>query len=124
MRWQKDEILMIAVCAGVIAGIWLMLGLLHGCMPAQHWTPVCRHYALVEASVAHEAGFPARVAVGEAMTTDGSTGQAHATGQAYISGEWMDMEYWHGYVIPSRSPELRTVERIYTLEMWAERMGR
>lgn len=88
---------------------------LSACMPQHSYQAVCRHYALVECSVAQEAGFRSRVAVGR--TADGGR---HATGQAMLRpGQWVDLEFWGGYVIPSRAPELARIDTVYTLTQWS-----
>jgi hypothetical protein len=122
MRQQKDQQfsdrMFLTFLIMAMAGLFFVVALMDGCAaPIGH--SVCRHYALVEASVAQEAGVPVRIAVGT-----GTNGRPHATGQALFSGTWVDLEYTGGYVVPSSRPELAVVDRTYSLTQWAARMER
>ena len=88
----------------------LCLCLLLGCATKREGWLVQEHpKAVMEALSANEAGYLGRVAVG--VGTDGKT---HTTGQALISGEWVDLSCVKDIVSKTETPELTEVLQVIT----------
>ena len=62
---------------------------------------VCGQIAYLTAAMCRAVNIPARIAIGYAYFPDSDTFVAHAWAQAYVGGEWVDLEVSAGRIISS-----------------------
>jgi hypothetical protein len=85
VRRREAKYLIFAAKAALAAG---MISAAAGCAHVHEWQPVCRHKAVLAATVAGEDLHPVRIQIGEM-----AAGGRHAQAQAWIRGEWRYLEF-------------------------------